>query len=401
MLDSISDLPSHITVREIADYTDTTSYPEYEDYLITEYDKNFDGISFEEYAKTIYFNPAWDGTKLEYFMEAVFKYLKDTLAIELDQIYDFFDPYFLKKFSAEEVTDVYKIQYYAEKILSEGDTVTVNRSGNILELEVFEVVSESEYVVVIKNNPNDLQEENIEAIWVDIDSDRVIITKNARYQNVYNAYYERFFELFESYVSYLNDFLNIFESSDTITNVEKKDLLIYFGKKIYEYRGTEKGFTYLKNIFNPLYYKNKFTGDITAFPIDIQIDEVGEFETSVSDEKLPYVYGLTLSNISNSDVKISLINLIDNLLHPTGYNANVTDYVQFFGTLKLNTTLYSGMDKEVLHAYYLGNDGSESLTASETTYSEYNDVDDFVDLTAKNYYTINDGQDTFDFTYGD
>jgi hypothetical protein len=397
MLNSISELNPNLSIREISDYTDISVYPEYEKFLIDDYDKQFEQDTFIEYQNRIFENPNWDNTKLYYMIQGYLTYLKDILGIELNQIFDFQDPYFLKTYSGTEVQNVYELIYIESQSWEINDEITLIRSGNQIIVKVFEILNDKNYVVLITENNNNVSPINT---WRDDNNYRATIENSLQYQNIYNNYYERFFELFTSYVSFLQPYLDLFEGNEDIINVNKKDLLIYFGKKIYEYRGTSKGFSYIKNIFNPMYYLNKLTGEIESIAIDIDIQEYGKIDSTYWDiDKLPYVYNLVLSNISNVDLKISLLNIIEKLIHPAGYKANVSDYIQFLASIKLNTILYNTIDKSVKHSFYLGND-IESVSTGDLEAIKYNSPKDYVDYVHMKTYTVNDGQVDIDLTYG-
>lgn len=397
-LSSYDDIPSGFPKREIPDFTDTSVYPEIEEFLNQDFDKQFDDKIFQELFTDIFENPVWKGTNLYYAIQAYIKFIKDDIGLELNQLYNFLDPYFLKGFSGTEVQNVYQLSYTENQIFQVNDEIILSRAGNNITIQVFEVIDEKNYMVIINTNSNNVEPVNF---WVDENNTRVSLNQNIRLQNKYNAYFERFFELFNSYVSYLQAYLDTIENNDDFVNVNKKDLLIYFGKKIYEYRGTAQGFAYIENVFNPVSYVNRLTGSIVKVPLSIELEENGELELieNVPEEKVPYVYGLGISNISNAELKIAILKILDTLIHPAGYKSSVSDFVNFLITMNINTTLYNTIDKSIKHSYYIGND-DEIVSTGLLETVEFNDPDDYVDYVHMKTYTVNDGTTDMDFSYG-
>lgn len=158
-----------------------------------------------------------------------------------------------------------------------------------------------------------------------------------------NNYYVRFFELFNDYASFLKPYLNIFEDNSNVLNNLKKDLLIYHHKTIYNMRGNETGYKYLENIISPITAVNQQTGVTTQFNINIDVEEWGEYEEddSISEDKQQYMYKLVLTNISNKDIKVGVLNILNNILHPAGYRLIIKDVNTFLIPLSFTTKMIS------------------------------------------------------------
>ena len=203
------------------------------------------------------------------------------------------------------------------------------------------------------------------------------------------AYYERFYEIFNNYVSYLSPYLRLIENNSNIQNNLKKDLLIYYGKKIYRARGRNLGFQYLRNILNPISVINKYTLEKINFDIEISTQEWGEFTVLVPEDKKPYIYKLTLQNISDSNIKTSVYSIIKNLIHPSGYKALISDYIQFQINLKLNTTLflYSTKDFNSSDVWKESTSTGSYILDKSATYGP-----GYIDLGRTVRYTLNDGE---------
>jgi hypothetical protein len=209
-------------------------------------------------------------------------------------------------------------------------------------------------------------------------------------------YYERFYEIFDNFVGYMRSYLDIIESNEEVENNLKKDLLVFYGQKIYNARGMEEGLRYIEKILNPLTVTNKLTGEVFNFEIGVDLTQWGEFtpSTGIPEEKYPYIYNLIITNANSVGIKQDIISLIRNIIHPAGYKSNIQDFTQFQINLKLNVDMLTFTNKNIATEFF---DYTNIYDIKQTTSVSVVDFGGqfgrgYVDYVGNTNYNINSGE---------
>lgn len=160
-------------------------------------------------------------------------------------------------------------------------------------------------------------------------------------------YYERYYELYNSYVNYLDDYIKLIDDNEDIVNKFKKDLILYFGKEIYLNRGTPEGYNYIENVLNPITITN-LEGNPEELEFSLTLKQWGEVDNLDSvglTSKAPFVYKLELENLMYSPVKTYVINLLKGIYHPAGYKLFIEDSATFNVPLYISSIMFNSTER--------------------------------------------------------